>query len=302
MGMVLALALAAPVVSLQTDGAPPCDTAAFAHDLRALRPELTIVLLGAGQTPPPTLPPEAPVDAWIARLEGIASGQPVLRVTGNPTPLLRSLSGESCRPVVEIAASIVDGLLDQIPREPSASFVSATALRPSLGIWFGGGVLQGPIEWVPSIALGLRLTIGDWEIVGVSDLGMLATLPLSTSDEGPVGNYTALPFDFEIGGGYAPYLGLGTLSLDALTGPSIVRVWTKGSPLFDSQARVTLEPFVALAAGYTIDLPARFFVGVRVEERWSPTQGPFTVEGGTDSVVTRAWTFTTALLAGWRLF
>jgi len=294
MAIVLALALAAPVVSLQSDGAPPCDTAAFAHDLRALQPELTIVVLDAGQTPP--------AEAWIARLEGVASGQPVLRVTGNPTPLLRALSGESCRPLVEIAASIVDGLLDQLPREASASLVFATPFHPALGIWFGGGVLQGPIQWVPSIALGLRLTLGDWEIVGASDLGMLATLPLSTSDEGMVGNYTALPFDFEIGGGYAPRLWLGTVMLDALTGPSVVRVWTKGSPLFGSQAAVTLEAFVGLAAGYTIDLPARFFVGIRVEERWSPAQAHFSVEGGTDAVVTRAWTFTAALLAGWRVF
>ena len=302
MGIVLALALAAPVVGLRSDGAPPCDTAAFAHDLRALRPELTIVLLDTGQTPPPKPPPTPPVGAWIARLEGVASGQPVLRVTGNPTPLLRALSGESCGSVVEIAASIVDGLLDQIPREAPASLALAPPLRPSLAIWFGGGVLQGPIQWVPSIALGLRLTLADWEIVGAADLGVLATSPLSTMDEGMVGNYKALPFDFEIGGGYAPRLWLGTVSLDVLTGPSMVRVWTKGSPLFSTQAGGTREAFVALAAGYTIDLPARFFVGARIEERWSPAQARFSVTGSTDSVVTRTWAFTAALLVGWRIF
>ena len=302
MGIVLTLALAAPVVGLQSDGAPPCDTAAFAHDLRALRPELTIVALldSAGTSPQKLLRRSMRgLHAWRAS----PPGQPILRVTGNPTPLLRALSEESCSSVLEIAASIVDGLLDELPREPSASLASAAPLHPWLGIWFGSGVLQGPIQWVPSIALGARLALGDFEIVGASDLGVLATLPLSTSLEAPtVFDYKALPFDFEIGGGYAPHLWLGNLTLDALIGPSVVRVWTKGSPLFSTQAPVTLEPFVAFAAGYTIDLPARFFAGFRVEERWSPTQARFSVEGGTDSVVTRTWTFTTELLAGWRIF
>jgi hypothetical protein len=291
-GIVFALVLTAPVVSLQSDGAPPCDTAAFAHDLRALWPELTIVALEAGQTPP--------VNAWLARLEGVASGQPVLRVTGNPTPLLRALSGESCSSVVEIAASIVDGLLDELPREASAFLASATPLRPSLGIWLGGGVLQGPIQWVPTVSLGVRLRLGHFELVGASELGALATQPLSTPDGGR-GNYKALPFDFEGGGGWAPHLWLGNLSVDFLSGPSIARVWAKGSPLFGTQTVVTLEPFVALAAGYTIDLPARFFAGVRIEERWSPTQAHFSVDSSS-AVATRIWAFNASLLAGWRVF
>lgn len=299
MGLVLALVLAAPVVSLQSDGAPPCDTAAFTHDLHALRPELTIVPIDASQTPPATLPP----GTWVARLVGVDSAQPVLRVTGNPTPLLRALSARSCRSAVEIAASIVDGLLDQLPREASASLAVANPLHPSLGIWFGGGILQGPLQWVPSIALGLRLSLGDWEIAGTSDLGTLATRPFVTDRPNATFNYKALPFDFEIGGGYAPHLGPGNLMLDAFIGPSAVHLWTKGSPLFQTQSPVTLEPFVALAAGYTLDLPARFFVGVRVEERWSPLQATFSViDGHPGSVSTRVWTFTAALLAGWRFF
>jgi hypothetical protein len=82
----------------------------------------------------------------------------------------------------------------------------------------------------------------------------------------------------------------------------VVRVWTKGSPLFGSHDRVTVEAFAGLAAGYTIDLPARFFVGVRIEERWSPAQAHSSVDASTDAVVTRAWTFTAALLAGWQIF
>ena len=298
MGLVLALALAAPVVSLQSDGAAPCDTAAFAHDLRALRPELTILALDGGQRSPP----EVPADGWLARLEGVGSGHPVLRVTGAPTPLLRGLPAEGCRSAVEIAASIVDGLLEQLPREAPASLISAAPLHPSLGIWLGAGVLQGPIDWVPSFALGLRLTLADWEIAGMSDLGLLSTLPLSTADEGVVGTYKALPFDFEIGGGYAPRLGPGRLMLDALTGLSAVRVWTEGSPLFGNHDRVTVELFVAAAAGYTVDLPDRFFVGARVEERWSPSQAESSVTGGTNSVTTRIWAFSAALLAGWLFF
>jgi hypothetical protein len=305
-GIILALTLAAPVVGLQSDGAVPCDASAFARDLRTLRPELTVVPLDGSQVPP--------AGAWIAHLEGLLTGQPLLRVTGSPTPLVRALPGQDCRRVVEIAASIIDGLLDELPHEPPRegpeASVAAVHWRPSLGIWFGAGVLQGPIKWVPSIALGLRLGLGDWEVVGASDLGFLAALPFATSDVGVRGPpctvadcfYRALPFDFEIGGGYAPRLGPGNLSLDALAGPSVVHAWAKGSPLFSTGDKVTLVAFVALAAGYTIDLPARFFVGARVEERWSPVQPKFDVDGASDSVDTRIWTFTSAIFAGWRFF
>ena len=59
----------------------------------------------------------APRGAWLASIEGISSEQPVLRVTGSPTPLLRSLPAQDCERVVEIAAAIVDGL----PRSASES-------------------------------------------------------------------------------------------------------------------------------------------------------------------------------------
>ncbi len=67
MGIVLALVLSAPVVGVQSDGTAPCDTSGFARDLRALRPELTIVLL----------PGLAPVGSWRASLEGLGSNQSV---------------------------------------------------------------------------------------------------------------------------------------------------------------------------------------------------------------------------------
>ena len=296
MGIVLALALSAPVVGVRTDGAAPCDTNAFARELRALRPELAIAPIDAELS--------APAEAWLASLEGVPSNQAVLRVTGNPTPLVRSLAGQDCRRAVQIAASIVDGLLDQLPREAPEPFGVSSALRPSLGILGGVGVLQGPIDWVPSFALGLRLTLGVWELVGAADIGTLATLPLVTADQGSVGLYKALPFDFEAGVGYAPRFGPGSFSLDALIGLSVVRVWTTARPpaLFNSKSQLSVEAFFGLAAGYTLELPARFSVGIRLEERWSPSQATVSVDVGPDSVVTRAWVFAPTLFAGWRFF
>jgi hypothetical protein len=307
MGIVLAMALAAPVVGVQTDGIAPCDTNAFDRDLRTLRPELEILPLHGA-------PAEARLSApgtWLASIEGVSSNQPVLRVTGNPTPLLRSLPAQDCRRVVEIAASIVDGLLDQLPNPARdiGSFEVAATTRISLSAWVGAGTLQGPIAWMASLALGARLGLGAFEIVGSADVGFPpASLPLATLDQGSVGSYQATPVDLEAGGGWSPRLGPGRVSLDGFVGAALAIVSTRAGSeaLFSTQPQLIAELFLAAAAGYALDLSDRFSVGLRVEERWAPVQANATVNGESpaeaDQVVTRRWSFGATLTAGWRFF
>ena len=194
MGIVLALVLSAPVVGVQTDGTAPCDTDGFARDLKALRPELEIVSLPRAS---PQASTEAlPAGAWLARLEGLASDQAVLRVTGNPTPLLRPLPGQDCGRIVQTAASIVDGLLDQLPSTDVGPLSIPVGLRPTFSAWGGAGTLQGPVRFVASFALGGRVGLGAFEFLFVADLGPWASVPLATLNLGPGGSYRAQPFDF----------------------------------------------------------------------------------------------------------
>ncbi len=110
-----ALALAAPSGGVQSDGTASCDSNGFARALRALRPELEIVPVDSQLTASAVVP-RLPIGAWLAQIEGLQSDQAVLRVTGNPTPLLRPLPGQDCLRVVQIMASIVDaGFSDQLP-------------------------------------------------------------------------------------------------------------------------------------------------------------------------------------------
>jgi hypothetical protein len=304
MGIVLALVLSAPVVGVQTDGTAPCDTDGFARDLKALRPELEIVSLPRALQAPIAA---QPAEVWLARIEGIGSDQAVLRVTGNPTPLLRPLPGQDCRRAVKTAASIVDGLLDQLPSTDVGPLSSPGGLRPTISAWGGAGTLQGPVQFVASFALGGRVGLGAFEFLFVADLGLLASVPLATVNLGPAGSYRALPFDFELGGGWSPRLGPGRLSLDGSIGLALTRVWphvSTGAMLFSTKPQVAQELFLAPSVGYTLELPARFFVGLRAEERWAPQQTTVTVDIAIagDQVPTRTLTFTATGIFGWRFF
>ncbi len=112
-----------------------------------------------------------------------------------------------------------------------------------------------------------------------------------------------LPFDFEAGGGWAPRLGPGKLSLDASVGLAVARVSDSVSPsqpLFGRQDQLTVAPFFALAQGYTLDLPARFFVGLRAEERLAPPTTVGVIGALKDRVVTRVVSVTGRVVLGFR--
>jgi len=302
MGIVLALVLTAPMVGVQTDGTVPCDAKGFARALATLRPELEIVPLDFASS--------APAGAWLARIEGLESDQAVLRVSEGPTPLVRSLTGEDCTRALQTAASIVDGLIEQLPnpRLDSGPRRAPATRRTSLSAWLGAGILQGPIQWVPSFALGARFGLGWVELVGSIDVGLPASFPLATVDEGPVGSYQAVPIDLELGAGWGPRLGPGRMSVDGSVGLALASFSTNPLPgnahLFEIQSQIAAQFFLAASAGYVFELPAHFFVGPRIEERWAPGHSTVTVEGAVagDHVMTRVWTFTATGVAGWRFF
>ena len=143
----------------------------------------------------------------------------------------------------------------------------------------------------------------------MADVGLPASTPLATLDEGPVGSYQALPIDLEIGGGWSLRLGPGRLSLDGLIGLGLVSVSASVPPppaggVFGAQPQLSKELFLGAAAGYVVELPLRFFVGVRVEERWAPAQVTVNVADAPRGfqVDTRRWTFTSTVIVGWRFF
>src|SRR5581483_12316 len=113
MGILLALTVAAPTVGVRSTGQAPCDSAAFAQALKVLRPELSVEVLDASS--------HLPADGRVATLEWSSPGQAVLRVTGSATPLVRPITDPECKRVVQTAASIVDGLLEELPTSPAPS-------------------------------------------------------------------------------------------------------------------------------------------------------------------------------------
>jgi len=304
MGIVLALVLSAPVVGVQTDGSATCDTDGFARDLKALRPELEIVSLSGAS--PQASTDVLPAGAWLARIDGLGSGQAVLRVTGNPTPLLRPLPGQDCRRLVRTAASIVDGLFDQLPSTDVGPLSNSAGLRPTISAWGGAGTLQGPVRFVAAFALGARLGLGAFEFLFVADVGLWASVPVTTVNLGPGGSYRAQPFDFELGAGWSPRLGPGRLSLDGSIGVALAAVSSEpiAGKLFSTPPQFPAELFLAPGVGYTLELAARLFVGLRAEERWAPQQRQVAADVAVagDDVLTRTWTFTATAIFGWRFF
>jgi hypothetical protein len=298
--ILLALVLAAPVVAVQSDGAAPCDTAAFAKELRTLRPELAVLSLETNAA--------VPIDSWRASLEGMATDQAALRVTGRRLTVLRPLPGQDCEWVVRTAASIIDGLLDELPLMTAQLEPARRSSRTNIELsgWIGAGVAQGPLQWGPTFDVGGRLLF--WrsaEVIAGADIGLPATTPLATVDEGLLGNYRVLPFDLELGAGYGPRLGPGRLSLDLLIGLSFAEVWTNvpgTEPLFGRTNDLATEFFLAPRVSYAIDLPLQTFIGLSAEERGSPARAAVTVVGGTSSVMTRTWTLASTIFFGRRFF
>ena len=74
--------------------------------------------------------------------------------------------------------------------------------------------------------------------------------------------------------------------------------------LFSTPPQFPAELFLAPGIGYTLELPARFFAGLRAEERLAPQQARVKADGAVpgDQVLTRKLTFTATGIFGWRFF
>ncbi len=251
--------------------------------------------------------PRLPIGAWLAQIEGLQSDQAVLRVTGNPTPLLRPLPGQDCLRVVQTAASIVDGLLDQLPNPARdvGPLGNSGALPAALSRLAWRGHPARPHRVGALVRARDAVRAGVTRLVGSVDVGLPASIPLVTEDQAPeaVGSYQAIPIDLELGAGWGPRLGPGRLSLDGSVGVAIAIVCVR-APTPGQQ--VPAQFFLAPGVGYTFELPAHFLVGIRLEERWAQAQSrvalPLNEGIPGNEVVTRVWTFTSTAIVGYRFF
>ncbi len=79
---------------------------------------------------------------------------------------------------MQTAASIVDGLLDQLPSTDVGPLASPVRVRASLSAWLEYGALLGPVSWVQSFAFGASLGFGPWEGVFLADIGLSGSFNL----------------------------------------------------------------------------------------------------------------------------
>ena len=79
---------------------------------------------------------------------------------------------------------------------------------------------------------------------------------------------------------------------------------TAGQPFYQQQKQTVAEPFVAVRLGYSWDLPHGFFLGLRAEERLALARAYLQVQdpGKNYVVATRAWSFNSGALLGWRFY
>ena len=309
--MILSAALfavtlaATPELWVSTEGfdSEACGSEALATALRAQRPTAVVRLWRSSQGGE-----QPPGDAVRVRL--LAGGMTVrLEVSGAGSSVLRDSSPvETCERNVELAALIVDGALDEVRVEEEAPRVDLLAppvpLRKLLqiGAAVGGGVEQGPSDFVAAIDVEGFARYRFFEVTLDADVG----LPDSTALSSTLMYNTSLSvtsLTLALGFGLAPRLGPGRAFADLLLGLALdfaSASSTHDDALFSSSPQTSVEPFVGLRLGYFLDLPFGLFLQGRAEERLAFGQTDFSVAGSSTIVNTRTWTFQALGLLGYR--
>jgi hypothetical protein len=168
----------------------------------------------------------------------------------------------------------------------------------------GPSVTQMPLGLSPSPSPGLILALDlrlGWILLS---LGGEANLPGNKAIEpASEGSYHAQPAAAWLAAGFDPRLGPGRLILQASLGLSLL--WVRiHSSLNQQTPGNAADLYLGGAAGYLLDLPAHFMLGLRFEERVVPSPSSFGVEGvtGSTAVTVRQFTADLALLAGYNFF
>jgi hypothetical protein len=293
--LFIAVPPSAPTVflSVDVDAESPCRVAGLAAAIRALRPDAALV---AGKRPLPS-----DLEAEITE----SSGALTLSVRGEGKPLTRSLppAGPSCEATVQTAALMIDRYLDELNERAEEVRIEELShwSRPDLAliVSLGASVVQAPVGWSPGLDLGLDLRLG----LALLSLGGEVNLAQSDSAATVGGTYHLQPAAAWLAAGVVPRLGPGRLLVQGSLGLALVwaTIDSPGAP-FQRQQGHAVDLFVGLRVGYVLDLPARFSLALRYEERWVSHPTSFSVEGFPGSVSVRRFAGDLALMAGYSLF
>jgi len=288
---LLALALGAADVWVASEGFPDegetsaaCTSEAFAAALRAERPGTQVRAWHAGD--PLDAPPEGAVRARLAK----RGDDVTLVVDGTGKPVARTLpAAEGCERNVATAARIVDGALDELRLSQAAPHVDSLAppvpwrKQVHVAASAGAGLEQGMFHVVPAFDVAAAVRYRFFELTLDVDVGLASHTSFKVSPpESGSGALGATTVGVEVGAGVAPRLGPGRVLADVAFGVAVtaVTVVSKSSAtaVFQEQSATAEEPFGAVRAGYSLDLPLGIFVAARAEGRLT-RQASFQVAG-----------------------
>jgi hypothetical protein len=271
-----------------------CHLETLTSAIHAQRPDVALVL---GQ-PPGTADLQATLTESATTL--------TLTMQGRGKPMRRELqlAGEDCGDALQTAALMIGRYLDEIAESSEEARIEGLSGSPgsrvSLLLTLGGSVVRAPAGWTPGLILETDLSVG-WLLFS---LGGEINLAQTESDTSLTGTYRLLPVAAWLSAGVAPRLGPGRILAQASGGLSLmfVTIGPTTPPTFQQQRVTGVDPYLGLRVGYLLDLPWKFSLTLRYEERWVPAPTTFSVEGYPGSVSVRAFSGDVALLIGYTFF
>jgi hypothetical protein len=276
------------------------------------------VLAGALHALRPTFVPhfDGPTAAGGVDLELLQrAGSFVVTVRKSAATVSRPIPGPAdCQSVVRTAALIADSALDDLPTSPSVPRIerlptpAAEPQQPaqSFGGWelaaaIGGGGRQALLGPAATVGVDLQMSHGLFQAGVTGAVAPLQSQSVQPTNAG-LGSYEATSTVAEASAGVGFGLPAGRLSLDGAGGCEVALLQASSQRLVEKRQETVPEAFAALRLQYVLDLPERFFLAGRIEERFAPVHATFVVEGAGSQVTTRTWTADGGLWVGRRFF
>jgi hypothetical protein len=273
----------------------PCRLESLSAAIRAQRPD-ALLALGARSKP-------TDLEAVLSE----SGGTLTLTVSGPGKPLSRVLPvpGDDCIEATHTAALMIDRYLDDLNENAEEARIdglsSSSGPTSAFTVSLGPSVVQAPA----GLSAGLVLEVDQRFGLLLLSLGGELNLSQQKAASAVSGLYELQPAAAWLAVGVAPRLGPGRLVAQGSLGLSLlwVTIGQTTPPTYQKQQASGADLFAGLRLGYVLDLPARFSLALRYEERWVPSPTPFSVEGYPgDSVSVRTFSGDLALLVGYALF
>jgi hypothetical protein len=288
------------------DGA--CNADAFAAAVRAQRPSLVVRAWHVPETERP------PAGAMRAQLTWRGTSALLQLVSSGGASVVRELPADDCTRLLETAALIVDGMLETIPSGPAPEIGLLAPPVPwvkqlRVSALAGAGTAQGTFGFVPVVDIEGQARVRFWELTLGADLELPSTAGFSvTPPEAGSGTVSVSAAAATMGIGFAPRVGPGRLSADAVLGLALRFASVESPAVFQTHQATSETPFGGARLGYAIDLPWRLLLALRAEERAGPSTN-FEVVGGSFQgswqpglVTTPVWSFRALAFLGFNFF